>query len=73
MIKYEIWPTRSVGGQHVGTGPNGIKATHWIGEYPSGLEAFCDCHRSQHKNKECAREMIHWGMASCKMEITPDD
>lgn len=73
MIKYEIWPSRPIGGQHVGTGPSGVKAIHFIGEHPTGIEAFCEVHRSQHKNKQVAQEMIHWALAASQMEITADD
>lgn len=73
MIKYEIWPHRPTGGQHVGTGPNGVKAVHWIGEHPTGIEACCEIHRSQYQNRQTAREMVHWALASSKMDITADD
>jgi len=54
-IKVEHWPPRqSLGGQHVGTGPSGIKITHT----PSGIEAFVDIGRSQFTNREIALDMI---------------
>jgi protein subunit release factor A len=54
-LKVEIWPPRkSLGGQHVGTGPSGVKVTH----VPSGIEAFVDIGRSQHTNRLIAVEMI---------------
>ena len=48
-IKYMQWPQRppNEGGQHVGTGPSGVKGIHYIGDYPSGVEAVCEYHRSQ--------------------------
>lgn len=52
-IRYEIWPPREKGGQHVGT-VNGIKATH----EPSGIEAIVNIGRSQHTNREIAKDMI---------------
>lgn len=73
MIKYQSWPERPKGGQHVGPGPMGIKATHYSGDWPTGIEAFCEFHRSQHKNRQVAQEMVHWALAACKMEITADD
>ena len=55
LLKVEHWPPRqSPGGQHVGTGPSGIKVTH----IPSGIEAFVDIGRSQHVNRMIAIEMI---------------
>lgn len=54
-IKIECWPKRSDrGGQHVGTGPGGVKVTH----IPSGIEAFVEIGRSQHTNREIAMDMI---------------
>lgn len=53
-IRYEIWPPRQKGGQHVGSGPSGVKATH----IPSGIEAFVDIGRSQHLNRVIAKDMI---------------
>jgi protein subunit release factor A len=54
-LKVEIWPPRANrGGQHVGTGPSGVKITH----LPSGIEAFVDIGRSQHINRLIAIEMI---------------
>jgi protein subunit release factor A len=54
-LKVEAWPPRTDrGGQHVGTGPGGVKITH----LPSGIEAFVCIGRSQHTNREIAAEMI---------------
>lgn len=53
-LKIEIWPPRQKGGQHVGIGPMGVRITH----IPSGIEAFVDIGRSQHRNKEIAMDMI---------------
>lgn len=54
-LKVEIWPPReSRGGQHVGTGPYGVRVTH----LPSGIQAFVENGRSQHVNKEIALNMI---------------
>lgn len=55
QLKVETWPKReSRGGQHVGTGPSGVKVTH----IPSGVEAFVEIGRSQHINREIAVSMI---------------
>lgn len=54
-IKIEAWPPRTDrGGQHVGTGPSGIKITH----IPSGIEACVSIGRSQFTNREIAMNMI---------------
>lgn len=54
-LKIEHWPPRqNKGGQHVGTGPSGVKITH----IPSGIEACVDIGRSQHVNRLIAMEMI---------------
>jgi len=54
-IKTEAWPPRkSPGGQHVGSGPSGVKITH----ISSGIEAAVDIGRSQHINRLIAIEMI---------------
>lgn len=50
----EQWPPREKGGQHVGTGPHGVKLTH----RPTGLVVCCDIGRSQHYNREIAIDMI---------------
>ena len=54
-IKIEAWPPRQPpGGQHVGTGPSGVKVTH----ISSGIEACVEIGRSQHINRMIAVEMI---------------
>lgn len=54
-LKIETWPPKqNKGGQHVGTGPSGIKVTH----VPSGIEACVDIGRSQYTNREIALNMI---------------
>ena len=54
-IKIEAWPPRKDrGGQHVGTGPSGVRVTH----IPSGIEACVEIGRSQHVNREIAINMI---------------
>jgi len=54
-LKVEHWPPRTDrGGQHVGTGPSGVKVTH----IPSGIEAFVEIGRSQFINREIAVNMI---------------
>lgn len=72
-IRYEPWPNRPLGGQHVGSGPMGVRGVHWFGdEYPTGIEAICELHRSQHKNRIVVQEMIEWALASAGIkEPTP--
>lgn len=55
-LKIEHWPPRTDtrGGQHVGSGPSGVKVTH----IPSGIEACVEIGRSQHVNREIAINMI---------------
>lgn len=54
-IKVEHWPPRQDrGGQHVGTGPSGVKVTH----LPTGIEAFVEIGRSQFVNRVIACDMI---------------
>lgn len=65
MIKYEMWPnTKSMGGQYVGSGPSGVRGVHWLNDCPTGIEAICEVHRSQHKNRMVVQEMIEWALAS---------
>ena len=70
-IKYEPWPPQATGGQHVGTGPNGVRGVHYIGDYPTGFEAVSDYHRSQHKNRIVVQEMIEWALASANVKERP--
>lgn len=59
-LRIEVWPPRQIGGQHVGTGPCGVKVTH----LPSGMEAVSVSERSQHRNKAIAMAMIEGGLTS---------
>ena len=61
-FRVEIWPplSDSPGGQHVGCGPCGVRVTH----IPSGLQAFCDAERSQHRNRAIAFAMLEGGVTS---------
>lgn len=58
---FEIWPPRETGGQHVGPGPQGVKAVH----LPTGMNAACDFHTTQHRNKKVAKDMVLYGLAEC--------
>lgn len=54
-LRTEGWPPRKPpGGQHVGSGPSGVKVTH----IPTGIEACVDLGRSQHINRLIAQDMI---------------
>lgn len=70
FIKFEIWPDqRNVGGQHVGTGPNGVRGVHYHDaafERPSGIEAICETERSQHRNKNIVQQMIEWAVSEAR-------
>lgn len=68
MIAFEIWPPRPTSGQVAGPGPQGVKAVHYAGDYPSGIEACCCFGRSQHTNKKIAGEMVEWALASLGIE-----
>ena len=61
-IKYAAWPPTPSGGQRVGTGPIGVRGT----DEATGVEAFCDLHRSQHKNRKVVQEMIEWALSTLK-------
>lgn len=55
--RIEIWPPidpAERGGQHVGSGPSGVKVTH----LPTGITATCEAGRSQHINRMIAMDMI---------------
>jgi len=71
-IKYESWPQRPPGGQHVGTGPSGVRGVLLINGEPADIEASCGYHRSQHKNKIAVQEMIEWAMASAGIKEIDD-
>lgn len=54
-IRIESWPPRKQpGGQHVGTGPCGVKITH----IPTGIEICVGVGRSQHTNRLIAMEAL---------------
>ena len=55
----EAWSPRPPGGQQVGIN-TGVKITH----LPTGLIAICDSHRSQHRNKKVAVDMLLGGLTS---------
>lgn len=57
-IKYEAEQRQQKGGQHVGTSLTGVWAKH----IPSGLVAFCNTERSQHRNREIVKTMIEFAL-----------
>ena len=66
-IRYESWPKHpeTPGGQHVSTGPSGVRGVHICDEgYETGVEACCQLHRSQFKNRLVVQEMIEWALAN---------
>ncbi len=64
-LKTEFWPPRQPpGGQHVGTGPSGVKITH----LPTGIEACVEVSRSQFINREIALDMIAAALTHPRMK-----
>jgi peptide chain release factor 2 len=59
-FEISIWPEQPKGGQHVGSGPRGVKIVH----IPTGMTAMCDTERSQHRNRSVAMHMIEGGLTS---------
>ena len=53
-LEVSIYPERQVGGQHVGTGPSGVKIVH----HPTSIGVVCYSERSQYANKEKALAML---------------
>jgi peptide chain release factor 2 len=58
-LQIELWPPNGVGGQQVGV-TTGVKVTH----IPSGIVAFVNTNRSQHRNKNVAVDMILGALTS---------
>lgn len=58
-ITIETWPPRLKGGQHVGTGPSGVKITH-----AAGIEVCVNTSRSQAINRSLAMEALEGAMTS---------
>lgn len=58
-LRVEVWPPARQGGQTVGT-HTGVRVTH----IPTGIQAIVDCHRSQHRNKNIATDMILGALTS---------
>ena len=65
-LKVEAYPPRSesAGGQHVGSGPVGIKVTH----LPTGIVAVCQHMRSQHMNRDVCLTGIEMMLLECGWE-----
>ena len=59
-LHVEIWPPRQVGGQHVGSGPSGVKISYRDGD----LVVICNTEKSQHRNKQIAMDMLLGGLTS---------
>lgn len=57
-VTISSWPKRPVGGQVVGMTASGVQVEH-----PCGI-VICICiHRSQHKNKRVAMEMMEYALS----------
>lgn len=66
QLRLEPEQSKQLGGQHVGVSPSGVWATH----VPTGLKAFCNCERSQLRNRNIAVAMLEYGLA--EMNINPE-
>lgn len=58
-LKFESWPPRAMGGQHVGV-ESGIRVEH----IPTGLMVIVNVGRSQHRNRQIAMDMLMGGLTS---------
>ena len=59
VIYKDTGTTEKPKGQQIGVPVSDIRVTH----IATGIMAQCGVHRSQHKNKEIAVEMIEWAIA----------
>ena len=59
-LKFEQWPPRPQGGQHVGTGSPGVKVTH----LPTGIAVCVDTERTPHLNKAVALDALAGALTS---------
>jgi len=57
---------QSKGGQHVGLTSYTVRVKH----VPTGIIAECGYHRSQHKNKEAAMQMIEWALVGANWPLS---
>ena len=67
LIYRQTGTTQSPGGQHAGTPAHDVRVTH----IPTNIMAQCGEHRSQHKNKQTALEMIEWALEACGYDLLP--
>lgn len=58
VIYTQTGTTQRPGGQHAGSPATEIRVTH----KPTGIMAQCGWHRSQHKNRQTALEMVEWAL-----------
>lgn len=58
-LKFDSWPPRAIGGQHVGV-ESGIRVEH----IPTGLMVIVNVGRSQHRNRQIAMDMLMGGLTS---------
>lgn len=56
IIYLQTGTAQSPGGQHAGSPPTAVRVTH----IPTLTMAQCGLHRSQHKNRQTALEMLEW-------------
>lgn len=59
-LQWEKWPPEPVGGQHVGTGSNGVRLTH----LPTEITVTVDVGRSQWVNRQIAMDALLGALTS---------
>ena len=59
-LTMQKWPPEPVGGQHVGTGGNGVRVTH----LPTGIAVEVGLCRSQHYNRQIALDALLGALTS---------
>ena len=58
-LSITVYPEKiGLGGQVVGIGPIGVRIEH----LPTQTIAICQAHRSQHKNRKTAMDMIEYAL-----------
>jgi len=59
-LAWQKWPPEPLGGQHVGTGSNGVRLTH----LPTGIAIEVGASRSQHHNRQVALDALLGALTS---------